>query len=886
MNTKHDILVVDDNATNRKILVRAFEKDGYDVREAADGFLAVDLVHERHPSLLLLDIMMPGRDGFEVCEILKADAETSEIPIIFVTAKSESEDIERAFAVGGCDYVTKPFRLSEVRARVSVHLSLQNAQSALVDRNLRLEKMSQVVAETNLKLARQARTDSLTSLFNRRAWEECVTTEHDRHIRHESAYSILMIDVDQFKTYNDTLGHQAGDRCLEAVAECLTKSCRTTDVVGRYGGEEFVILAPESDLESALLLGERVRAAVAALEIEHPASTVANHVTISLGAAVSGDDGWESVLRIADESLYAAKQSGRNRVCCDKDIPDAAANETALQDAYAAAAGFDSSLPATSPSGQILLVLTDQTARFNLRATLEADGYSVSDTASEAAAFESITRTHPDAVVLDASLPNEGALRLTRCVRELAGESNTPVIVICPEISPDDLRDFGAAGADECVAFCMCPTEIERRIRYAVQRSTDRQTLAASYDNRGEQTRILMLLFEFCRDLVDRQSRAEVLEETVETIGAITGCRQVAALVPRKGNNSVEVEAASGFDPGFEGSTQVADSVVSDVLATGRTVVLNDELSSPARRGETHSWFDGKVPQLFVAVPVRDSIGAVIAVGSRVTGLSFDQRILDSVDLVIGVAATALHGIATAEARDCARDAIMIAFAKLAEHRDDATYRHVERVTRYSVTLATSLRETPDYRDQISDRLLYDLERGVPLHDIGKVAVPDRILLKKGKLTEEEMAIVKKHANTGADTIRSVRLQSPNFAMLEIAEEIARSHHEWYNGAGYPNGLSGQEIPLVGRIVSVADAYDAITTRRPYKEPISHEKAITLILEASGTQFDPVVVDALIRNQDEFDRFRSEDPDSADTANEGTQEDRVAITATVDGSLD
>jgi putative two-component system response regulator len=157
--------------------------------------------------------------------------------------------------------------------------------------------------------------------------------------------------------------------------------------------------------------------------------------------------------------------------------------------------------------------------------------------------------------------------------------------------------------------------------------------------------------------------------------------------------------------------------------------------------------------------------------------------------------------------------------------------------------------------------MLDDLERGVPLHDIGKVAIPDYILLKKGKLSHEETAIMRKHAEAGAETIRSVRMQSPDFTMLEVAEQIARSHHEWFDGSGYPAGLSGQRIPLVARIVAVADAYDAITTRRPYKGPIPHETAVTLIQEASGTQFDPAIVEALVRVAAQFDLLRCENTD-------------------------
>lgn len=878
MSSEHTILVVDDNATNRKILVRAFEKDGYNVREAPDGFVAVDLARELQPALLLLDVMMPGRDGLEVCEILKSDDATAEIPIIFVTAKSDSEDLERAFAIGGCDYVTKPFRLSEVRARVSVHLTLRKAQNELVNRNQRLEEMSRIVAETNLKLARQARMDSLTSLFNRRAWEECVTSEHDRHLRHSSPYSLLMLDVDQFKPFNDTLGHQAGDRCLKSVAKCLLESCRGTDIVGRYGGEEFVILAPETDGEAALLLGERVRSAVAALEIAHPASAVAATVTVSVGVAESSQEHWATTLRTADLALYAAKQTGRNCVCDAKDIPRADAERRASRGGPPAL-DTKSEAAVDGERARVLIVLANPEERSALRTPLEEAGYAVTESPTETDGLQALSCSLPAAVVLDASLPNEGALRITRSVRESESERHTSVIVIGPQSTPEEVRDFGIAGADECIAHPMCPIEIERRIRYVLRRTTSSQSLAASYDNRGEQTRILMMLFEFCRNLVDCRSRRAVLEEAAQAVSEITGCRQIVAMVPSQGTDSMEIEGCVGFELESGAPVHVANSPVADVLATGRTVVLNDGPALQSRGSETDAWFDGHTPQLFVAIPVGDSIVAVIAAGHRVTGQPFDQRVLDTIDLVVGVAATALHEIATATARDRARDAIMIAFAKLAEHRDDATHRHVERVTKYSLTLARSLRETEEYRDQLTDAMLDDLERAAPLHDIGKVAIPDYILLKKGKLSPEETAIMQKHAQAGADTIRSVRMQSPDFTMLEVAEQIAGSHHEWFDGSGYPAGLSGQSIPLVARIVAVADAYDAITTSRPYKGPISHETAVTLILEASGTQFDPTIVEALVRAAAQFDLLRKENTDGDWQEADEAQKDRALIVA-------
>lgn len=203
MDTLDRILVVDDNATNRRILVKSLGKAGYEMLEATDGFEAVEKATSQSPDLILLDIMMPERDGFEVCRILKSREATASVPVIFLTAKSEDENIEQAFSVGGCDYVTKPFKMREVKARVSVHLQLRRAQRDADKRNKQLEQMSQVVAESNIELARQARIDPLTKLHNRRSWEESVTMEHKRSERTGRAYSIIMIDVDHFKSFNE-----------------------------------------------------------------------------------------------------------------------------------------------------------------------------------------------------------------------------------------------------------------------------------------------------------------------------------------------------------------------------------------------------------------------------------------------------------------------------------------------------------------------------------------------------------------------------------------------------------------------------------------------------------------------------------------------------------
>jgi putative two-component system response regulator len=183
----------------------------------------------------------------------------------------------------------------------------------------------------------------------------------------------------------------------------------------------------------------------------------------------------------------------------------------------------------------------------------------------------------------------------------------------------------------------------------------------------------------------------------------------------------------------------------------------------------------------------------------------------------------------------------IFAIAKLAEARDGETGRHLERVQAFCMLLATGLSKSPGFKTIIDSAWLGNIFHASPLHDIGKVAIPDQILLKQGKLTPEEFAIMKTHTLVGAQTLRSVNERFPGNTFTVMGIEIARSHHEWWDGTGYPDGLAGEEIPLCARVLAVADCYDAIRSKRCYKPAISHEEARTIILRSSAKHFDPAV---------------------------------------------
>ncbi|MDG2219796.1 MAG: response regulator [Rubripirellula sp.] len=198
------------------------------------------------------------------------------------------------------------------------------------------------------------------------------------------------------------------------------------------------------------------------------------------------------------------------------------------------------------------------------------------------------------------------------------------------------------------------------------------------------------------------------------------------------------------------------------------------------------------------------------------------------------------------------RDLMIFALAKLADRRDHETGGHLERIREYSRLLSLELATDPEFSEEIDEvfiQLIYDTS---PLHDIGKVGIPDRILLKPGRLTEDEFAIMAEHAQIGGDTLKAVAEAYPKAAFLQMAHQITISHHERWDGSGYPNGLAGRQIPLPGRIVAMADVYDALTSQRVYKSAYPHHVASKIIQEGSGSHFEPRIVEAFLTLEDEF----------------------------------
>jgi putative two-component system response regulator len=237
-----------------------------------------------------------------------------------------------------------------------------------------------------------------------------------------------------------------------------------------------------------------------------------------------------------------------------------------------------------------------------------------------------------------------------------------------------------------------------------------------------------------------------------------------------------------------------------------------------------------------------------------------DRRVLDS---LLSSTALAAKGQVHRIEREEAQHATVFALARLAERRDNETGQHLIRVSEYSRMIALGLRADGVYAGELSDQLIDDVARSAPLHDIGKVGIPDQILMKPGPLTEGEWEVMRRHTTIGGDTLRSVIENTPRPGFLRVAHDIALYHHEKWNGTGYPEGLARQDIPLCARIVALADVFDALTTRRPYKDPWTMAEALELIRRERGEQFDPAVVDAFLHRVAEVEGIRLANLDEA-----------------------
>ncbi|GAB4343267.1 MAG: PleD family two-component system response regulator [Desulfobulbaceae bacterium] len=312
------VFLVDDQAMIAEAVRRSLVEEDLDFHYCQDPTEAVKQAIELKPTVILQDLVMPEIDGLTMVKFYRANPVLAQVPIIVLSTKEEPEIKSKAFEYGANDYLVKlPDRI-ELIARIRYHSKAYISQMERDAAFRALEKSQKELAAANKVLERLSSLDGLTGVPNRRRFDEALKQEWQRAVRHSTALSLIMLDIDFFKLYNDTYGHQGGDDCLKKVARALEGAAkRETDVVARYGGEEFAVILPETGSKGAMEVAEALRIAVERENIPHESSKVSDHVTISVGVATwlpEKGSNPELLLAAADEALYRSKENGRNRV--------------------------------------------------------------------------------------------------------------------------------------------------------------------------------------------------------------------------------------------------------------------------------------------------------------------------------------------------------------------------------------------------------------------------------------------------------------------------------------------------------------------------------------------------------------------------------------------
>ncbi len=388
------ILLVEDSATLRYAMRNYIIEAGHTPLIAQSGEEALQMLETTPVDMIIMDVEMPGLNGFETTRLIREWLGGHWIPIIFVTGRNEDESYREGIEAGGDDYLIKPVSAMIIKAKIRAMERITEMRDQLNQLNAELEALSQL--------------DSLTQTYNRRTFNEMAQQQWLLAARQQNAISVLMIDVDHFKLYNDHYGHPAGDICLRKITQAIRDSLnRPFDLLGRYGGEEFIVLLPETDSLGALRVAESINAQLAKIALRHEVSPTHQHVSVSIGGASCGQThsySLEELIKRADRALYKAKHSGRNRSLVD----DIAIHKTILvveQD--------------TSATKTLIQMLTPQ---YNILYT---------ETAEEA--LDICLDIHPDAVIMDASIADENDERLCRQLARNPKTTSIPIVLISDE---------------------------------------------------------------------------------------------------------------------------------------------------------------------------------------------------------------------------------------------------------------------------------------------------------------------------------------------------------------------------------------------------------------------------------------------------------------------
>lgn len=672
---------------------------------------------------------------------------------------------------------------------------------------------------------RSALTDPLTGLANRRhasVFLQAAWAQADRG--HE--LSVVLFDLDRFKAVNDQHGHAEGDRVLKALGTVLAQRTRKADLSARFGGEEFIAVLLDCPVARAEEFANDVRELMGSMDFGW------GRVTVSAGvcAAERSMGSPDVLVAVTDRALYQAKERGRNQVIRGAPSPPAPA-----------AAPVASPRRGSLEGARVVLVDDDDLSLRSTSRTLQRLGCLVRATPSPREALALLAESDAvDLLVTDIIMPDMGGFTLA----DLAGKARPglPVLYVSG-YAPEDVYWGGTPGTRS--AFLGKPLDPDE-LRAALLRLIGAETppvaeaqpaRAPSGDGEGEGQRLSRP--DAVRDgeageedAPIRPGRILIVDDDVAVVSALarfltragyappiglTDPRRVVDTLEEREVDLMVLDLAMGEMNGFEVLSAISEVIEEDEFFP--VVMLTGSGDSDIRRRALSAGAMDFLDKPF------DPVEAEVRIRNLLTTRFLTQRVARERDNLEDAVA-----LRTAELADT-RSEILYRLARAAEYRDDVTGRHAERVGLLASAMGSALGLAPRQVDL--------LRRTAPLHDIGKIGVPDAILLKPGRLTEAEFDVMKTHTTIGAQI-----LGGSSHQLLEAARGIALQHHERWDGGGYPGGLRGPEISLEARIVAVADAFDTITHARPYKAALSPAEGLSEIVRGRGALYDPGVVEA------------------------------------------
>jgi diguanylate cyclase (GGDEF)-like protein len=696
-------------------------------------------------------------------------------------------------------------------------------------------------AHIRARLEHQAKTDALTGLLNHRAFHERLREALMLASAEHGTVALVMLDLDDFKKVNDVYGHGVGDEFLHEVAEVLRGSVRESDIVCRVGGEEFAVILPSGDRRSSTVLAERVAESLGTLDAE-----AAGRLTVSTGIAIGPEDAANprELVACAEAAMMTAKARGKGLIVLfDESTRERPAEASLRSDDVRSIAhlkmlqSLSGKLSRLNDVGRIALTIADELRLLidyhNCRVFLRDDddlvpiAFRGALMATEPGAAVELLRTQVGRGITGRVAETGDPLLVGDAANCEFGERIAGTAVIEESLLAVPLK-YGARVIGVIVVSKLGLDQFDaddlRLLEVLAGHASAALENARLYDVQRREAESAKALLAFGRSVAEAVGIGEVAERVVAGTADIISSPLTSIWLQDQVSGDL-VRLASFPDDGGEPAAVAAEHLGPWLARTETyTIAARDYAAiAPVPEGT-----DGR----FAVSPFSvDGRWGVIAAAFPAAA-AFTDRELELLGSVARQAKLALQGAASYETLERTFLSTVEALANALEANDEYTSTHARWITDLALKVGRDL--------GLETHALKRLELGALFHDIGKIGIPASILTKSGPLTEEERALVETHPLLGE------RILAPIEQLGEV-RRIVRSAHEHYDGSGYPDGLAGDEIPVESRIVLACDAFHAMTTDRPYRKALGSEEARRRLVEASGSQFDPRVVDALLR---------------------------------------